>query len=315
MIQKKKIDYKNLPECDLIDDYVLSRLRQGLHTHILVTGLQGRGKSDFGIRMGERLSARINNGIEFGPEDIIDDLLKLLDRIRKIKAPGEIIMIEEVSVLFPSRRHMAEANLIIGRVLDTIRKKQVILISNAPLYNSIDSHMRALAEVLVECQRVIKSANLVRAKAWKLQTNPQTGKTYKHRFRRSGKLVVFHYAKKSNPLIRNKYEHLKDAFIDGLYNKMYLKLEAKIKKENGLIEKKKLTEKQEIVYNLMKEGLNQKEIAEKLKTTPPNISEIKKFIIKKGYDVDFTKENQETRLIKVSSARSNLNTVEITNQQ
>jgi len=221
-------------ECDLLDDFVLKRLKRGLHTHVLITGLQGKGKSDYGIRMGERLSAKIKNDVEFSHTDIVDSLIKLLDRLLKIKKPGEIIVLEEASVLFPSRRAMTSDNVAIGRILDTIRKKEAILISNAPLYPSIDSHMRAMAEVLIECQKVMKKDKLVKAKAWILQTSPHSGKTYRHTFRRGNKKVMFHYAKQSNPDIRAEYEREKDRFILNLLEKLKDKAKNKEMKENGI---------------------------------------------------------------------------------
>jgi len=185
------------------------------------------------LKLNHVLGQHSIENIEFTEKDIVDSLLKLLDRLLKIKQPGEIIMIEEVSVLFPSRRAMTSDNVAMGRILDTIRKKQAILISNAPLYPSIDSHMRAMAEILVECQKVMRKDKLVKAKAWILQTSPHSGKTYRHTFRRGQKKVMFHYSKQSNPLIREEYEKEKDKFILHLLEKLHAKAENTELKEKG----------------------------------------------------------------------------------
>lgn len=275
----------NLPECDLIDNFILKRLNQGLSTHILVTGLGGKGKSSFSVRTAERLTKRIKNGIEFTHKDIVDSFLKLLERITRIKKPGEIIVVEEISVLFPARRAMAEDNVAIGRVLDTLRKRRVILISNAPLYPSIESHMRAMADILVECKKVIKSEELVKLKAWKLNTSPHSGKTYRHRFKRKKKDVLFHYSKKPNNEIWMAYEKEKDKFLIEIYQKMKRKTEKKMEKENrelkgGLSEKDKRNRLIWHKYNVEKKPLRQIAIEEGL--SEPSISQILKKINETG---------------------------------
>lgn len=222
----------NLPECDLIDNKILRRLREGLSTHVLVTGLPGRGKSSFAVRTAERLDARIKNGVQFSHKDIVDSFLKLLERVTRIKTPGEIIVIEEVSVLFPARRSMSGDNVAVGMIFDTIRKKRAILISNAPLFKTIDPHMRALADILVECQRVLKTYGLVKLKAWVIKTDVQTAKTYRYRFKRGLRDIMFHYSKAPNKEIWSAYEKDKDKFIFETYLKLQKKAELKEKKEN-----------------------------------------------------------------------------------
>lgn len=240
-------------ECDVIDNFILKRLKRGLSTHILVTGLGGSGKSSFSVRTAERLSKRIKNGIDFKHTDIVDSFLKLLKRITEVKTIGEIIVIEEVSVLFPSRRSMTSDNVAIGRVLDTIRKKRVILLSNAPLFPSVDSHMRSMANVLVECKRVIKTEKLVKSKAWWLQTDPHTAKTYRHRFNRGRYDIMYHYSKQPDSLIWDAYEKDKDKFINLVYLKLKQKAEHNEKKENKILTGSDTINKRnnEIIYRRM----------------------------------------------------------------
>ncbi len=149
-----------MAESDVIIDYVHTRHKQGLYTFILTTGLPGTGKSSKNQRLAELIYERLETG-KLKAEDIVDSLLDLLRRIRKIKKPGEVIIIEELSVLFPSRRAMSRDNVDIARVLDTIRKKGVILIANAPLYTSIDAHVRAMANILTETLRINKTQKFV----------------------------------------------------------------------------------------------------------------------------------------------------------
>lgn len=289
-MQPLQRDYNSLPECDLLDNYILLRLKKGLYSHILVTGLPGTGKSSFGVRMGERLSAKIGNQIQFKASDIVDSLLKLLERIKAVKVPGEIIMIEEVSVLFPSRRSMAGDNVAIGRILDTCRKKQVILISNAPLFPSIDSHIRAMSHVLVETVKVNKTQKVVISKSWRLQVNPHTAKCYRHRFRRNGRDVSFIVSKKPSSGVWEQYEQGKDEFLDILYKKLHAQAQKKQDKEYkdaGIVSKRRevsrgLTAKELKVYELVNnKGLMQKEVAKIMGVHPSRITRIMSSVQKK----------------------------------
>jgi len=135
-------DYSQIPESDLIVNYITERYKKGLGTNILTTGLSGTGKSSCDLRLAELISMKLHGENRITEKNIVDSLLGLLEVLNNNKGDGTIIIIEEVSVLFPSRRAMAKENVSVNRVLDTIRKRKMILISNAPLYPSIDSHIR-----------------------------------------------------------------------------------------------------------------------------------------------------------------------------
>jgi len=112
-------DFSNIPESDSIVNYIVDRNRKGLYTLCLVTGLPGTGKSSVSIRLAELTSLKLHDENRITEDCIVDSLLGFLKRLRKVKKPGEIIIIEEISVLFGSRRSMAIENIAIGRVLDT----------------------------------------------------------------------------------------------------------------------------------------------------------------------------------------------------
>jgi hypothetical protein len=225
-------DFSNIPESDSIVNYIVDRNRKGLYTLCLVTGLPGTGKSSVSIRLAELTSLKLHDENRITEDCIVDSLLGFLKRLRKVKKPGEIIIIEEISVLFGSRRSMAIENIAIGRVLDTCRKLGVILFSNAPIFSGIDSHIRCMAHVLLETQRIYKKAEVVMSKAWKLQTNPHSGKTYRHRFNRHGKEVTLFVTKKPGSELWEKYEKSKDDFLSNLYERLEKRTIKKFEKEN-----------------------------------------------------------------------------------
>lgn len=286
---EKPKNFDNVPESDCIINYVADRHKKGLYTLSLVTGLPGTGKSSSCLRLGELISEKIHGKNILDDSCVVDSLLQLLRKIKKIEKPGEIIVIEEVSVLFPSRRAMASENVAIGRILDTCRKKQVILLANAPVFTSIDSHIRALGHILIETQRIYKTHEVVVSKAWKLQTNAHTGKTYRHRFRRKGRDVNLFITRKPNSELWDAYEKNKDAFLDNLYQRLEKQTAKKQEKEDkklGITRKRKvkkdLTEQEIKVHKLRNiDGLKYKEIASKLSLSVPRIHYIVKNIKKK----------------------------------
>ncbi len=214
----KKIDFSKIPEADVVIRHINERFRKGLNSNIFIIGLSGTGKSSTSIRIGELL-------MDTRPEDkkpnitIADSLLELLRALR-ISKKGDIIIIEEISVLFSSRRSMTSENVSIGKVLDTCRKREVTLISNAPIWKTIDSHMRALGHILIETLRVNKREQIVVSKFHRLQTNPSSGKTYRHTMQRDGMDVSRMFTRMPDLKRWNEYEKKKDEFMDDLYEKL-----------------------------------------------------------------------------------------------
>lgn len=289
MSKGKLIDYSKYPESDLIVNYIYDRFRKGLYTHCPVSGLPGTGKSSTCQRLAELVYEKFDIGRKLTPDDIVDSLLDFLKRLKQVKEPGEIIIIEEISVLFPSRRAMANDNVAIGRVLDTCRKKQVILFSNAPIFSSIDSHIRAMSHILLETQKIVKNQGVVVSKAWRLQTNPHTGKTYRHRFTRNGRDVGLFYTKKPNLETWEAYEDKKDKFMDELYEELTSQQEKKKDKKDKeksktrLIKVRALTPREAQVKELcMDKGLNTIQAARELGISDQRVGQVLRQIAKKA---------------------------------
>lgn len=277
-MKKKRLDFKNMEESTVIIDHVMTRYRSGLYTFILTTGLPGTGKSSKQQRLGELILARLKRR-ELKVDDIVDSLLEFVRRLRKVRRPGEVIVIEEMSVLFPSRRAMSRDNVDIARILDTVRKKQVILLANAPLYNAIDSHVRAMANVLTETLKINKTKKVVIYKGWRLQTNPGSGKTYRHTFQRGGRDVKRMFTRQPNKEVWIMYEYKKDKFMD----KIYERIETESQERETKLEKKKdthitknlpLTEKERLAYIMRyEEKMTMKDIAVKMGVSAGTISQ------------------------------------------
>ena len=227
------MDIKKTPEAEIIVSEVLKRFRKGRGTNIFIIGLSGTGKSSTSIRLAELIIiAKEGNGKFF----IIYSLLELLETLRKVEE-GDVIVIEEVSVLFPSRRFMGKENVAINKVFDTIRKKRLCLISNAPILPSIDSHMRAMGHILIETENILKKEQIVVSNVILTQTNPRSGKTYYHKFVRDDNDVDLIYTKKPNSKVWKGYEARKDKEMEDLYNSLRLKQKFEQDKEKKQMSK------------------------------------------------------------------------------
>jgi len=265
-------DLKEYPEADLVVNYICDRKKKGLYSLILISGLPGSGKSSQCCRLGEKTYEKLTGANVFTAKNITSDFLGFVKFVRDAK-PGEvnIIVLEEISVLFPSRRAMSGENVDLAKVLDTCRKKEVVIFANAPIWTSIDSHMRSMANVYIQSIKVYKKAQIVYSKCYKLQTDPRTGKTYTHNFKRDNKDVNRMYTLRCNPETWAEYERRKDSFLDKIYSRAEARAVARMKKDDKLLEHitpkdaQGLSTKELIAFDLVKvKGLSQREAGDEM---------------------------------------------------
>jgi len=275
MVRKKITieDIKKMPEADLLVNHVVDRRRKGLYSLILVHGLPGTGKSSQCFRLKELIQKEFPNmSLKF---NIVEKLHELASFTQESKEDELCIcIIEELSTLFPARRAMATDNVDVLKILDTCRKKKIIILANAPIWTSIDSHIRMMGNVYIETIKVYKGEGVVISRFYRLQTNPQSGKTYTHSFLRNRKEVTRLYTLMPDLNVWNEYEKKKDKFMDALYTKIKaraIKREEKENKELGLtpkpmyIQKQYLTKKEMQAHELINiNKLSQTEAAKQL---------------------------------------------------
>ena len=279
---KRKIDYDTLPEADVVVEYIKKRKKKGLYSLILTTGLPGTGKSSIDLRLAEKTNEELG-GDGISSNNVIDDILDLITFIKNADPKKVCIgVIEEISVLFPSRRAMSHDNVVVGKLLDTARKKQVILFANAPIFPAIDKHMRCLGNIYIETLRINRGEEVVVAKALRMQTNPGSGKTYFHWLKRKGKEVHRIFVRKPTADTWKEYENRKDKFLDDLYQELKEKTEKKQgKKLKGPVVKP-LTPSEIKVYDLLiRKEMKQADIAKELKVSAVRVSHIVKALRKK----------------------------------
>jgi len=267
------------PEADLVVQHAVNRYNQGLYSLKLIQGLPGTGKSSVCFRTAELIEEAFK-GKKKVTKKVIENLKTLAEFAMNAKEDEVWIgIVEEVSTLFPSRRAMAGENVDLARILDTIRKKKAILLANAPIWTSIDSHMRCMGTVYIETLKIYKTSKIVVSKMYKLQTNPGSGKTYLHSFSRNGRDVKRMYTRMPNLETWKAYELQKDIFMQKLYERIKLRAEKRETKENkelGIVDRKAtpkpLTERELRVYNMRtNEKKTFKEMAKELDLSPSYI--------------------------------------------
>lgn len=281
IIVKKIEDILKQPEADLIVNCIVDRYRKGLYSLVLTTGLPGTGKSSLDFRIAELVTLKFQNkGVVNKVIDSLFDLAKLAMEAREDEV--NIGIIEEVSVLFPSRRAMSGDNVDLAKLLDTCRKKKIILLANAPLWPTIDSHMRAMGTLYIETLRVYKKIGIVISKFFRLQTNPKSGKTYQHTMLRNGAEVKRMYTRKPNTEVWKAYEIKKDLFMQKLYVKIQAratKREEKEAKELGILKPltneslRHATQKEiEAYHNVVSQGKTMSQYASEIGVSKQTIS-------------------------------------------
>lgn len=293
----RKINYEGLPEADVVINYIRMRKKKGLYTLVLTTGLPGTGKSSIDMRLAELLSIGLTGKNTITEANVIDDVLGLISFLKSAKENEVCIgVIEEISVLFPSRRAMSHDNVVVGKLLDTARKKQVILLANAPILPNIDKHMRSLGNIYIETLRINRKAEVVVAKALRMQTNPGSGKTYYHWMKRKKKEVHRIFVRKPSSETWKTYEKRKDKFLDELYDELKAKTMKKRGKEEKKVIVKPLSPRQLQVYELvMNQGLTQVKAAEIMGINKQNVSNVMK-ILKQKLEMKSTVLEKEKKI-------------------
>jgi hypothetical protein len=286
-------DLKNFPEADLITNYICDRKKKGLYTLVLVSGLPGSGKSSQCCRLAELVVEKLSGKNTFTSNNITSNFLHFVRFVRDADPEKiEVVVVEEISVLFPSRRAMSGENVDLSKVLDTCRKRQVIIFANAPIWTSIDSHMRSMANVYIQAIKVYKKAGIVYSKCYRLQTDPRTGKTYTHNFKRNGREVNRIYTLACDKNTWAEYESKKDSFLDEIYLKAEARAIARKKKDDKLLEHvtprsiQGLTGKELAIFDAVRtKGRTQTSVAKEMGVSVPVICRALQAIDRKMKDV------------------------------
>lgn len=220
-------DVSGIEEAGAIRKQVKFVQSRGRMNVLHVIGLPGTGKSWCCLRLAELISEDIHGKNEIKSRNVVNDLLGLLKFIRAVKKDGEIVICEEIGVWLSSKRAMSSENVDAGYVWDTLRKKRVIVIANNPISRDIDKKFMALSTMMIQTLSLNKSRGICILKPLRLQTNPDTAKTYRHRLKEEGYEIHRCWTGRPSKELTDQYEGDKDTFMDRLYERLQKKHEEK----------------------------------------------------------------------------------------
>ncbi len=260
----KDIDISKIKEAGAIRYEILNHHRKGKMNVLHIIGLPGTGKSWACLRLAELLSEDLHGKNEITSRNVVDSLLGLLKFIRSVKKEGEIVVCEEIGVWLSSRRAMTAENVDAGYVWDTLRKKRIIVLCNNPISKDVDKKLIALSSMQIQTLALNKKLGMCLLKPLRLQTNPDTAKTYRHRLHYKGFEIHRCWIGKPSKKLTNDYEKAKDTFMNELYYRLEKKHELKKEKEIvSLSNHLQLPTKLEIErYDLTQKGLTHQQIGD-----------------------------------------------------
>jgi|TARA_R100000501_G_C2600210_1_gene97494 DNA-binding CsgD family transcriptional regulator len=260
--------------------YIKQRIKKNKNFLGFVSGPTGSSKSYSSIRIAEELDP------EFNIDRIVFGGLELMNLINsdKLKS-GSVIVMEEAGVEMSHKNWQSVTNKMLNYLMQTFRHRNFILIMNSPFMDFVDASTRKLFHAEFRTMGIDYKKNEARLKPVFLQYNSRLKKFYYHRLQvimPEGKIPVdvWRVSKPSEPL-RKVYEQKKLDYTNRLNKKIVEELEAVESK--GIHNRGKLTENQEEVLNLIKEGNNVEQIAVLQDKNPRGIYKTLEFIKGKGY--------------------------------
>lgn len=231
---------------------IVHRWRLGKLTMVAVNGEPGTGKSWLCIRASELIYERIKKAKPSIKHIVTRDiqLLELLLTAEK----GTVIIVEEASVLFNARRATSGENVAFSMIVDTCRKKGLILFLNFPFSDSLDKHGRNMCSHSIEAKELHKEKEICLARVLKLQYNDRVKKMYRKHLkvkigRKVEKISRVWFGPPQDKELIDQYELSKDAFLKELYERKLKEAENRKKRKdrelNGIPKKDKSEAKTE----------------------------------------------------------------------
>jgi hypothetical protein len=267
-----------------------NRFNRNKNILIATTGSTGSGKSYANLRIAELWYAKKFNK-PFPIENVTfsnGETMKILSQGKLEK--GELLVPEEVGVNLGSLDFQSKTSKMFIYLLQSFRSMNVGLLMNLPVLTMLNKSARQLIHLHLMTCSIDAGKKLCKIKPLVHQLNQSSGKSYwKFPRVKIGKRMValerISLGLPSKELI-DAYEKKKAKFLSEMtidFSKEYEKLENdKIKK----MARNDLTEKQLEVYNMIQNGLNVKQIAEKQQINVRSVYRMIELIEKKGYALE-----------------------------
>ena len=293
------IQSSKLEEGEIFNKWLENRFRRNKNVLGVQLGGTGSGKSYRDLRIAE-LWYQYKFNERFPVENIcfgVAQAMKLIagGKLRK----GELIMFEEAGVNLGSLDFQNKVSKMMTYVLQSFRSMNIGILFNLPYLSMLNKQARMLMHYSFESMGVDHNNKLNKCKPFFHQVNQSTGKIYTKypKINVNGKartIKRFSYKMPSEYLV-NAYEKKKAMFLSGLTEEYTMELNNMEKETLRKMERKELTDKQMKVYNLLKEGYKQTQIAKMLKKDDSSITRTIQLIKKKGYLLEFEQNTKEKR--------------------
>lgn len=262
--------------------YVKNRIKKKKNFLMCMTGPTGSGKSWSALS----ICYKLDKG--FTPKRIVFDVEELMELINNgnLKT-GSAILWDEAGVGLSNKNWQSMINKTINYLLQTFRHKRLILIMTVPYLDFIDSSTRKLFHSEFLTRHIKHQQKKCIVKPQLIQYNPRNKKFYYKYLRvntKRGVAPVVSWGISSPPKwLIDSYEDLKIKFT----SKLNLDIQRQIKGQR-IKESNPLTEKQEEVFNLVKEHGDPKVASEKSGIPVRTIYFHLQHAKKKGYEVEKT---------------------------
>ncbi len=265
--------------------YIKQRIAKNKNFLGFIGGQTGSGKSWSSLRIAEELDN------DFNIDRVVFSGLELMNLINSGKLKrGSVIVFEETGVEMNNRNWGSVINKMLNYLLQTFRHRGFILIMNSPYMDFIDAATRKLFHAELLTAGINLDKQQVRLKPQLIQYNGRLKKFYFKRLRvitPNGVVPVsfWNVARPSKELLV-EYERKKREYTDRLNKRILAELEKQCDKGK----KKSLTDVQQGVLDLLKQGYTIKQIAEEKSRTVDVIRASMRLIEKKGYVIKPVKD-------------------------
>lgn len=270
--------------------YIKRRIEKNKNFVAAFVGQTRSGKSYSAIKMAEDIDPDFTiDNIAFSSRQFLD---LVRGQIKELK-PGSVIIWDELEVSMSNLEFQSRQAKLLNYVLATFAKKRIILFITAPYFKMINNTARSLFHSLIETKGIDEKTKEVVLKPLLLQTNQDSGQIFKKYLRiiKQGQAIPLKRLRvplPNVPLLK-LYEAKKDAFMTKLYDDVHNEMKRVEDKEERKI---KITDKQEEILAMLREGLHPVEIAKRQGITPPAIYGHMHAIQTKGIRIKAIKNKQ-----------------------
>ena len=271
------------------NSYILQRIQRNKNFICVITGQTGSGKSFSGLKEGELLDPDFDiDNVCFTPKEFMG---LVNGKTKKLKR-GSVILFDEVQVSMSALEYQSLQARLINSCLQTFRYMGFILIMTSPFFTFINKSARKLFHSRMETVSIDVDKKICTLKPFLLQTNQESGETYRKYLRiwtKETGVVPYKRLKLNLPSkeLVDAYELKRQKFSRELNEG----IERDLDKLEGKDKPKQLTPKQERIVMLLKEGLAIPQIAKRIGVANGVVYEHLRLIKRKGIEITPIKKN------------------------